>query len=144
MTAERHPALSPWLQALCFGAGLMDTTTGLLLVFAPNLTLRLMLVPEVSGELFFLRWVGAFVASVGLVYLLPFLQARSAPDLFWSRLLAALEMTALVRFCIALFVGSCLLSGALSWHWVSVAVVDMTLALLQLWIVPGLRSHARA
>lgn len=102
-------------------AGAMDACTGLLLIFAPRLTCRLMglsAIPDVD----FLPFVGAFVAAVGFSY-------------FWGlrpgRLRATWELTALIRSVIGTFVSVSIVSGKLAPGWLPVAATDLGLALLQ-------------
>src|SRR5690606_4992974 len=66
MKAETKQAVVRWL---CLLAGGMDGASGLLLIFAPALALRLMGVPAIGGEaLIFIRFIGAFVFGVGMLY----------------------------------------------------------------------------
>jgi hypothetical protein len=46
-------------------------------------------------------------------------------------------MTALVRGAVALFVGGAVAAGALATPWLTVALVDGGLALLQVWMIGG-------
>jgi len=110
-------------------AGLMDTTTGALLVASPALTFRLMMVPDVVAEPFFVRFVGAFVGAVGLVYLYPF--TASSPERRARILEGSLRTTMVVRSVIAIFVGASILTGALTIHWATVFVSDAGLAIIQ-------------
>lgn len=114
---------------LCLLAGSADALTGLLLLASPALTLALMgIAPAVSAPIY-LRFVGAFVGAVGLSYLYPFLGAAARRA---SRLRTVLEVTALVRICVALFVSVAVAGRALEPAWVTVAVTDAGLALIQI------------
>jgi hypothetical protein len=119
--------------ALLAGAG--DAVTGLLLLAAPALTLRLMLIPDLPAEPIFLRWVGAFVLATGLYYFLPWLQREPARRT--AELAVVLRLTCVVRGIVALFTLSAVLTGALSWHWLSVTGCDAVTAVLQLIMLRG-------
>lgn len=109
------------------GVGAMDACTGLLLLFAPTLTLRLMGLQAIGAEArIFLSWMGAFVFGVGASYFLA-LRVRSAEEgeMIW-------KMTALVRAVIALFVIAQVARGTLESLWLSVAATDAFVALVQL------------
>lgn len=118
-----------WQLAYCALAGVCDTLTGALLLVAPVRTLGLMGVAAIPTDTVWLRWIGAFVAGVGLSYLYPFFlsSARRA-----RRLAVVLESTALIRLVVAAFVGTAIARGLLEGGWVSVFVTDLTLALAQL------------
>lgn len=114
----------------CLMAGSCDAATGLLLVAGPGLALRLMRIAAVPAEPIYLRWIGVFVACVGLSYLYPFLY-RGAPGRE-ARLTVVLEVTVPTRLAVALFVGAGVLAGALSVPWLSVLFTDLVLAAVQL------------
>lgn len=119
----------------CLLAGGGDALTGLLLLAAPRLVLRLLgaAVPgDSGGDLVLLRFVGVFVASVGLAYLYPWL-LRDGP----SRLRTVLEITAGFRLAVALFLGCALMSGRLDLPWAAVGAYDALVALAQI----GLRAR---
>jgi hypothetical protein len=127
-------------------AGFCDTTTGLLLVTRPDLTLNLMGIRDfaaidAAGGAIFLRWVGVFVGSVGLAYLYPwFLGLGSVLPSnleLRSRLHTVFEVTSIVRCAVAAFVAVSVVTGALSWPWLSVAATDLTLAVLQVVALRG-------
>ena len=106
-------------------AGLMDTATGLLLVFAPAFTLRLMgLTPS---EDVFVSFIGVFVLGVGLSYLLPPLFAPHAA----ARWEAQWLVTALIRGLVALFLLAEIAAGRMEPGWLTVAATDGVLALVQ-------------
>ena len=64
---------SSWVYLMMLLAGLMDATTGALLLAAPLWTLKLMGITTPPVEPLFQQWIGAFVCSVGCSYLFPFL-----------------------------------------------------------------------
>ncbi len=115
--------------------GLMDSITGILLMAVPALTLSLMgLQPINPPSLVFLSWMGAFVFAIGFVYLLPFFHSLRDPsegEMIW-------KITALVRFVIAGFVIWKIMQGQLEWRWITVAITDGVVAMLQ---VIGLRNQ---
>jgi len=109
------------------GVGAMDACTGLLLLFVPTLTLRLMGLQAIGAEAqIFLSWMGAFVFGVGASYFLA-LRVRSPEEgeMIW-------KMTALVRAVIAMFVIAQVSRGTLEPLWLSVAATDAFVALVQL------------
>jgi hypothetical protein len=117
--------------SLCAGSG--DLFTGLLLVFAPAFTLGLMRVP-VPADLVFLRFVGCFVAAVGLSYFLGLASWWKRLDI--SRLRACWELTIAFRLAAAAYVAWQVWHGALTPPWLSVPIVDgfwggLQMALLQ-------------
>ena len=113
----------------CLLAGGGDAATGLLLVIAPGLVLRLLGAAGTGGDLTYLRWVGVFVGCVGLAYLYPWLLNGARRE---GRLITALEMTAGVRLAVALFVGLAVAANRLDLPWVQVGVYDAVLATAQL------------
>ena len=117
----------------CWLAGAGDTLTGLLLLVAPGRTLSWMFIPAPAAEPIFLRYIGLFVAAVGLVYLYPWLW-RAAPQRR-ARLAPVLEITALMRAAVALFLAVAVATGALPLPWVSILVFDATLAAVQLFML---------
>ena len=121
-------ARAPSLFCLAIGAG--DAATGLLLVAAPALVLRLLGLGAPPGaDLVFVRFVGVFVASVGLSYLYPWLAGRAGRA---PRLRTAIEITAGVRLAVALFLAIAVLAGALDLPWSAVGAYDALVASLQL------------
>ena len=100
-----------------------------------------MRIPSPPLETAYLRWVGAFVCGVGLLYLYPF--AGRDPQRASSRWTTVLEVTALVRVVVALFVAAAVARGELAWQWSSVPVTDMLLAAVQLLMLRrGVFAHA--
>lgn len=108
------------------GVGAMDAITGLLLMMAPVLTLRIMGLQPIGEEAqVFLSWMGAFVFAVGASYFLA-LRTRSPEqgEMIWT-------ITALVRAVIAVFVVTKVAQGTLEPLWLSVAATDAAVAVVQ-------------
>jgi hypothetical protein len=116
----RGPAL------FCLFAGGGDAATGLLLLIAPGLVLRLLGITVPGDNLILLRFVGVFVGSVGLAYLYPWLLRGE------SRLRTAIEITAGVRLAVALFLGFAVLTGQLDLPWATVGAYDALVATAQI------------
>lgn len=125
----------------CALAGGGDAAAGLLLVAAPGPVLRLLGIPHPGGDPVFLRFVGVFVGCVGLSYLYPlFLRDRLRRA---GRMAAAIEMTAMFRLAVALFLGATVAAGALELPWVTVGFYDAAMALAQIGLlVRGDFGHA--
>lgn len=119
-----------WVYVLCAVAGLMDATTGALLLAAPMWTLELMGITVMPVEPVYQRWIGAFVCSVGCSYLFPFL-LRAGPERD-QRTAGILTMATLVRIFIAGFSGVAIATGTLEPAWLSVTATDASLALAQI------------
>jgi hypothetical protein len=120
---------------LALGAGAMDFTTGLGLVFAPTRVLPLMGVAAPAGDgLVFLRWVGAFVGAVGASYLLAVARGGSA------RLWAVLEFTIPFRLAAGGFAATAIALGWLPATWASVPVADFALVAAQAWLLRAARN----
>jgi hypothetical protein len=117
--------------------GASDTGTGLLLIVAPALTLRLMhLHPADPAALPYLAYIGAFVLSVGIAcFYGAWLTARPH---FAARLEVVWLLTAITRASVALFVFTSVFTGALESGWITVALSDGAFALIQL---TGLAKH---
>ena len=95
----------------------MDTVTGLLLITAPLLVLRLLgIAPLLPEALIFLNWVGVFVLAVGLSYGLVF-TGRARGESVWI-------FTGMVRILVAIFLSIRVISGAMEPAWLLVAVSD--------------------
>ena len=97
----------------------------------PRLTLTALGISPLPAEPVYLRWLGAFVLGVGAAYLLAFLPLAGAP----ARRRTVLEVTAVQRGAVALFVATAAASGALPGGWWTVAVFDGSLALLQVGVL---------
>ncbi len=119
--------------------GLCDASTGLLLMFAPAFTLNLMGVSDIPSDLVYLRFIGAFVFSVGAAYWLPFIHRANVIQ-FVDYTRVVWMVTALVRTAVCLLVSYQIFSGGLSLPWISVALTDGILALLQLRYIGSLRA----
>jgi hypothetical protein len=125
---------------LSFGAGLLDFGTGLGLMGAPELMLRLMGVTEVFGDLVYLRFVGAFVAAVGFSYLWALRRWKGDGNAGLVR--ATLEITIIFRLAVGAFVAWAILRGWLVPAWGSVTLTDFLLAAAQAWLLRrGAFSH---
>lgn len=111
--------------------GLSDTSTGLLLVFAPEFTLRLMELRAASAALPFLSYTGVFVLSVGIACFYGALLARR--PIASEKLEVVWLLTGITRALVALFVLVSIFNKALETGWITVAITDGALAFLQLY-----------
>lgn len=109
--------------------GLSDTLTGALLIVAPALTLRMMLLHAPLDALVYVSFIGAFVFSVGLACLYGALLAYR--DSCRSRLEVVWLLTAFARASVAVFVIGQVVSGALQAGWLTVAATDGVCVLIQ-------------
>ncbi len=125
------------ITAYCLLAGACDASTGALLVGAPVATLKLMGIAELPAEPIYLRFIGVFVGSVGLAYLYPLLLNRDRSD---RRIAVVLEVTALVRLCVAIFLGFAIARAALGSAWSTVLLTDLLLAAVQILMLTKLSS----
>ena len=109
--------------------GVSDTATGLLLIAAPVLTLRLMHLHAAEDALPFLSYIGVFVLSVGVACLYGAWLALniSPPD----KLEVIWLFTAMTRGLVAVFLAIKLASGVLEAGWFTVALTDGAFALIQ-------------
>lgn len=114
----------------CLLAGGGDAATGFLLVTAPELVLGLLHLRHPGNGLAFLRFVGVFVACVGLAYLYPWLLPGGLHR--ERRLSTAIEMTAGIRLAVALFLGAAVAVGEMEGPWLTVAGYDAVVAVAQL------------
>ena len=109
--------------------GLSDTSTGLLLVFAPALTLRLMKLHAASAALPFLSYTGVFVLSVGIAcFYGAFLALRTITS---EKLEVVWLLTGITRGLVAAFVLISIFNKALETGWITVALTNGFIALLQ-------------
>ena len=109
-------------QLLALGAGVLDCSTGLGLVFAPALTLRLMGVAAVSGPAeTYLRFLGVFVGLVGFSYLWALRRGPAALRLVF-------ELSVFFRLAAACFSTWAVATGRLDLMWWSVPATDFALA----------------
>ncbi len=122
---------------LCLLLGSTDALTGVLLMLLPVWTLKMMWVPSVSPDaVVFIRYIGAFVFSVGGLYIFALLSVLFV--LGRARAIRSILLTtAWVRMIIFLFTAVALLSGQLGLAWISVPLFDGMLAGVQLWLVFG-------
>ncbi len=125
-----------WYQLV---TGFSDTVTGLLLIFAPAFTLRLMHVPAAPATLPFLSYVGVFVLSVGIACLYGATLVRAQES---ARLETVWLLTAITRGLVAIFVAVQVMTGNFDAGWVSVAVTDGIFAMVQsLGLARGWLAH---
>lgn len=118
-----------WLPAYQWLAGLCDTSTGALLVFAPAWTLRLMGLHQLPSPIEFVSFVGVFVLSVGLAYLYA---ARWPMNFhFAPRWQTVWFLTALSRSLVAMFLTWQIIAGKIEAAWLTVALTDGALAIVQ-------------
>lgn len=104
--------------------GAMDGVTGLLLIYAPAGTLAMLgIAPPPAAALVFVKWIGVFVAAVGLSYGLALLNPRHG-GMVWA-------VTALVRILVGVFVVWQISAGELAIPWAVVAVTDLLVAGVQ-------------
>lgn len=103
----------------------MDAMTGLLLIFFPARVLELLGLPPLAAEsMWFLQWIGVFVAGVGCSYL--FAQARRGQgEAIWYA-------TAMIRTMVAVFLTVTTLAGDAPMQWLTVAGTDAVVALVQI------------
>lgn len=118
-------------------AGLTDTGTGLLLLFAPAWTLHLMGVSHPPRPIWYASYIGVFVFGVGISYfaVLRSRWAQSARATCWR---TQWMLTALIRAAVAIFILAQIAIGAMQPAWIAVALTDGVYALIQ-WI--GLRRN---
>jgi len=109
--------------------GLSDTSTGILLIAAPGLTLQLMRLHAAPDTLPLFSYIGVFVLSVGLACLYGgWLALRRGSA---EKLEVVWLLTAITRALVAVFVVVKVLSGALEAGWSTVAFTDGAFSLLQ-------------
>jgi hypothetical protein len=109
--------------------GFSDSTTGALLLVAPELTLSMIHLSAPPEALIYISFIGAFVLSVGLAclygaYLVYRGGARARLEVVWL-------LTALTRASVAIFVAVQIMAGALKPGWLTVAAVDGAYVLIQ-------------
>ena len=109
--------------------GLADTVTGVLLILAPGLTLRLMRLHLTVSANPLLALIGAFVFAVGLCCLYGALLAQRPASA--AKLDVVWLLTAVVRGSVALLVLSSVLFGSLEAGWLPVSIFDGACALVQ-------------
>lgn len=121
-------------------AGLMDVMTGLLLMVAPEWTLRLMRVQHLPTSLEMVSFVGVFVMGVGAGYLCTLRIPRTEADAAcWGTVWL---LSGISRSLVVLFLGWQLALGTLEPAWAGVLVTDLALASIQFiglsrgWLAP--------
>lgn len=125
----QQTAPEKFARVLAMAAGLLDATTGLGLVFAPDLMLRLMRVAPVGAEAeTYLRFTGVFVGVVGCSYLWGLM--RSA-----ATLRTVLTLTIGFRLAVGVFTSWAIATGRLAPAWSSVPATDLLLASIQTWLL---------
>lgn len=108
--------------------GAMDACTGMLLICTPSRVLELLQIAPVGNEcMLFLRWIGVFVAGVGLSYLFS-LGRRGQGESIWYA-------TALIRILVAVFLTTSILTGEMPTPWLTVAVTDALVAVVQIAVI---------
>jgi hypothetical protein len=108
--------------------GAMDALTGLLLVVAPAQVLQMLGIERPAPDaLVFLSWMGVFVAGVGLSY------TMVMGD--WRQGRAVWMFTSLVRALVAVFIVWRITDGSLAPAWVTVALADFLVAVVQTAVV---------
>lgn len=126
MTNSMHTRLALYQWA----AGLCDFGTGILLVVAPALTMRLMFLHAASSSIAFVQFIGVFVGCVGFSYLWAALAWPLANDNA-SRWEAQWWITASIRSAVATFLLVQVMRGSMETAWLIVAVSDAAFAAVQ-------------
>jgi hypothetical protein len=108
--------------SVCVGS--MDTITGILLIFMPDLVLKLLGIahPDNSSWVF-LSWMGVFITGVGLSYIWALGNATQGKVLW--------KFTAMIRLMVAGFISWKIVAGELQLAWLLVAISDAFVALIQ-------------
>ncbi|MES2923016.1 MAG: hypothetical protein V4819_15785 [Verrucomicrobiota bacterium] len=108
--------------------GSMDAVIGLLLIFVPELVLKLLGIEAPSPDaLVFLSWMGVFIAGVGLSYGMA-LGKRSRGETVWA-------FTAMIRILVAVFLTARILDGTLAANWGIVGGCDAIVGVLQILVL---------
>ena len=112
-----------WLTALS------DAGTGIMLLLAPEFTLRMMGVQAPADAIVYISYIGAFVFSVGLacLYGVRLLTRRCEP----VRLETVWLITAIARAMVAAYVASSVATLRLEPGWIGVALFDGACAVVQ-------------
>jgi hypothetical protein len=120
---------SRFLKFWSVAVGSMDALTGLLLVFAPGLVLRLLKIEEPSADaMVFLSWIGVFVMAVGLSYGFALGKRRGAGEAVWM-------FTALARILVAVYLTIQITRETMAPAWALVAFSDGLVAMVQMAIL---------
>lgn len=110
--------------------GLMDSITGLGLIFLPGVILRIMgLTPDIY-TISVVMVVGAFVFAVGNLYFMGLMLSRREESYYPLRCIW--NATAWVRVCVSMVMGYLVFSGGLEKGWVTVALTDSLVGIGQL------------
>ena len=119
-----------WLILYQYIAGLCDSIAGLLLIAAPEWTLRLMGLTVIPQPVAFVRYIGVFVLSVGLSYVWAAVRwpLTSHAHIGWS---TQWKITAMIRTLVALFVVWQVASASIEGKWITVALSDSAFAIIQ-------------
>ncbi|BET68586.1 hypothetical protein ASA1KI_35040 [Opitutales bacterium ASA1] len=131
----RVESLARWYSR---AVGAMDATTGVLLMLAPAWTVSLFGAELPVGDDVSMRFVGAFVCGVGLVYLWAAVGGNTRGR--ECRLGTVWRVTAIVRAVVCAFVTWAVLEGRLGMAWSVVALSDGLLAALQMLFVRRVES----
>ena len=109
--------------------GVSDTSTGALLLIAPELALRLVRQQAPPAAAVFLSFIGAFVLPVGLACLYgAYLVATGGST---KKLAIVWLLTAFTRASVAIFVVNQILASTLASGWLAVAAADGACVLVQ-------------
>jgi len=118
-----------FLKFWSMAVGSMDALTGLLLIFAPALVLRLLKIDSPSPDaMVYLSWIGVFVMAVGLSYGFALGKRRGAGEAVWM-------FTALVRILVAVYLTIQITKGDMATTWAVVAFSDGLVAMVQMVIL---------
>ena len=109
--------------------GAMDTLTGLLLMFLPEITIGLMGITIPYTDWIFIRFVGAFVFGVGSTYLIGFISSTVFNN--WNELRSIWKITAWIRFSICVFTSITIIGGWIDPAWIGVPLTDGAFAVFQ-------------
>ncbi len=109
--------------------GISDSSTGVLLVVAPALTLHMLDLRASPGAFVYLSFVGAFVFSVGLACLYGALLAHRGDNK--ARLEMVWLLTAFTRASVALFLIEQIAVGHLAIEWFTIAAFDGACVVIQ-------------
>jgi hypothetical protein len=122
-----------WYQILVAGS---DTLTGILLIAAPGVTLRLMRLHAPESAMPYVSFVGTFVIAVGIacIYGARLMACRGCTN----RQETVWLLTAVTRGMVALFLLSGIVVGTMEPGWLTVAVFDGACAAIQTY---GLRKE---
>lgn len=111
-----------------YGTGFMDALTGLCLIFAPAGTLGMMKVAARPDAPHLVSYIGVFVFAAGCSH---FLAGEFPKDkVSRERWKTLWKVSSIVRFSVAAFVLSRVISGAFEPAWLAVTATDFTVALI--------------